>query len=167
MKKFLQKKLKNEKGMTLIELLAVIVIIAIIAAIAIPAISNIIDNSRVGAIKSDAQNVMSASELYFLDYPSEDDVTLEKLVDEGYVEDIGSFEDPTTAGTISTVTVDKATPAVTGGTPVAAKGVSITGTGVVGKVQVEFAAAERNDIQAYANSFREASTNGTVTATKN
>ncbi|TWT08338.1 prepilin-type N-terminal cleavage/methylation domain-containing protein [Planococcus sp. CPCC 101016] len=65
MKKYLQKKLNNEKGMTLIELLAVIVIIAIIAAIAIPAISNIIQNSREDALVADAQNVLSAATLFF------------------------------------------------------------------------------------------------------
>ncbi|ANU19190.1 hypothetical protein BBI15_02690 [Planococcus plakortidis] len=65
MKKFLQKKLKDQKGMTLIELLAVIVIIAIIAAIAIPAISNLIQNSREDALVADAQNVLSAASLYF------------------------------------------------------------------------------------------------------
>ncbi|MBX0315077.1 prepilin-type N-terminal cleavage/methylation domain-containing protein [Planococcus glaciei] len=64
MKKFLQKKLKEQKGMTLIELLAVIVIIAIIAAIAIPAIGNIIENSRFGAAKSDVLNALSAADLY-------------------------------------------------------------------------------------------------------
>lgn len=64
MKKFLQKKLKDQKGMTLIELLAVIVIIAIIAAIAIPAIGNIIENSRNGAVKADFQNALAAASLY-------------------------------------------------------------------------------------------------------
>ena len=44
MKKFLQKRLNNEKGLTLVELLAVIVILGIIAAIAIPSIGNIIQN---------------------------------------------------------------------------------------------------------------------------
>lgn len=67
MKKYLQKKLNNEKGMTLIELLAVIVIIAIIAAIAIPAIGNIIENSRFGAAKSDFQNAFAATNLYVAD----------------------------------------------------------------------------------------------------
>ncbi|WP_341201598.1 prepilin-type N-terminal cleavage/methylation domain-containing protein [Planomicrobium okeanokoites] len=64
MKKFLKKKLGNEKGMTLIELLAVIVILAIIAAIAIPAIGSIIDNSRYGASKSDIQNAFASANLY-------------------------------------------------------------------------------------------------------
>ncbi len=47
MKKFLQKRLKNEKGLTLVELLAVIVILGIIAAIAIPSIGNIITEFKV------------------------------------------------------------------------------------------------------------------------
>ena len=65
MKKFLKKKLGNEKGMTLIELLAVIVILAIIAAIAIPAIGNIIENSRHNAARADVQMVLSSANLYF------------------------------------------------------------------------------------------------------
>lgn len=67
--KNMKKQLKNEKGLTLIELLAVIVILAIIAAIAIPAIWNIINNSRYNAIKSDAINVINAAQLYYLDHP--------------------------------------------------------------------------------------------------
>ncbi|MCZ8536175.1 prepilin-type N-terminal cleavage/methylation domain-containing protein [Paenisporosarcina quisquiliarum] len=65
MKKFIQNKLKEQKGLTLIELLAVIVILAIIAAIAIPAIGNIIENSRNGAVKSDYQNALAAANVYF------------------------------------------------------------------------------------------------------
>lgn len=105
MKKFLQKKLKEQKGMTLIELLAVIVIIAIIAAIAIPAIGNIIDNSRVGAIKSDALNIISAAELFETDTNGGTTVTLTtagqvslfELEDGGYIDDAGSFEGLTEA----------------------------------------------------------------------
>ena len=79
MKKFLKKKLGNEKGMTLIELLAVIVILAIIAAIAIPAIGNIIENSRVGSAKSNILNAQSAAELYLADNPGAAVVTLANL----------------------------------------------------------------------------------------
>lgn len=96
MKKFLQKKLKNEKGMTLIELLAVIVIIAIIAAIAIPAIANIIENSRVGASKSDALSAFAAAELYYAEngdafVAGGDGITTTELTDGGYLDDLGSF----------------------------------------------------------------------------
>lgn len=90
MKKFLQKKLKDQKGMTLIELLAVIVIIAIIAAIAIPAIGNIIENSRYNATKSDALNILSAANLY----ASESDITgqITAAALEPYLETEGQFE---------------------------------------------------------------------------
>ncbi|WP_153721339.1 prepilin-type N-terminal cleavage/methylation domain-containing protein [Sporosarcina cascadiensis] len=93
MKNFLQKKLKNEKGLTLVELLAVIVILGIIAAIAIPAIGNIIDNSRVKAAKADAQNIISAGNMYFTENPDEVDVEVEisKLKSEGFLESEGSL----------------------------------------------------------------------------
>lgn len=63
----IKKQVKNEKGLTLIELLAVLVIIAIIAAIAVPAIGNIIENSRIKAVKSDAINILNAANLYYTD----------------------------------------------------------------------------------------------------
>ena len=63
----LKKRIKNEKGLTLIELLAVIVILAIVAAIAIPAIGNIIENSRIKAVKSDAINIINSANMYYSD----------------------------------------------------------------------------------------------------
>lgn len=62
--------MKNEKGLTLIELLAVIVILAIISAIAIPAIGGIINNSEIKATKSDALNILNAANIYVTDNPS-------------------------------------------------------------------------------------------------
>ena len=67
--------LKNEKGLTLIELLAVIVILAIVAAIAVPSIGNIIENSRIKAVKADAANILNAANLYFIDNNSGDKAT--------------------------------------------------------------------------------------------
>jgi type IV pilus assembly protein PilA len=90
MKKYLQKKLQNEKGMTLIELLAVIVIIAIIAAIAIPAIANIIENSRFGAAKSDFQNALASASLYIAEEGG-DPATVGALVP-SYLEDPGTVD---------------------------------------------------------------------------
>ncbi|WP_271852419.1 prepilin-type N-terminal cleavage/methylation domain-containing protein [Planococcus maritimus] len=112
MKKFLQKKLKDQKGMTLIELLAVIVIIAIIAAIAIPAISNLIQNSREDALVADAQNVLSAATLYFAENGEEETAAWdggEADSDlENYLEDTGNItkfsvakDDGTTPTTIT------------------------------------------------------------------
>lgn len=59
--------LKNEKGLTLIELLAVIVILAIVAAIAVPSIGNIINNSRDKAVFADASTILSAAKLAMTD----------------------------------------------------------------------------------------------------
>ena len=91
MKNYLQKKLNNEKGMTLIELLAVIVIIAIIAAIAIPAIGNIIENSRYSAVKSDATNGISAANIYFTENPDKSNVTAAQLLKDGYLDSAGEL----------------------------------------------------------------------------
>jgi len=67
----LKKRIKNEKGLSLVELLAVIVILAIIAAIAIPAIGNIVANSRAKAEISDAIQALNAANIYFTDNPTE------------------------------------------------------------------------------------------------
>ncbi|WP_341960824.1 prepilin-type N-terminal cleavage/methylation domain-containing protein [Planococcus maritimus] len=90
MKKFIQNKLKDQKGLTLIELLAVIVILAIIAAIAIPAIGNIIENSRYSAVKSDALNTLSAANIYFAENPTKTKVTTSTL-DSGYLDNAGKI----------------------------------------------------------------------------
>lgn len=58
------KMLKNQKGMTLVELLAVMVIVGIIAAISIPAIGNLMENSRKDAHISNAQNLHEAARLW-------------------------------------------------------------------------------------------------------
>ena len=59
-----KKHIKNEKGLTLIELLAVIVILGIIAAIAIPSIGSIIQKSKEDAVKADAITVLNAAKNY-------------------------------------------------------------------------------------------------------
>lgn len=100
MKKWLQKRLKNEKGLTLVELLAVVVILGIIAAIAIPTIGNIVENSREKAIIADAQNVLAAANLYFIENPEDSTVTLT-----GTPALIPEFLDD--SGTLSEATVSK------------------------------------------------------------
>ena len=56
--------LRNERGLTLIELLAVVVILAIIAAIAIPAIGGLMDNTKKDAHVANAQQMVSSARLY-------------------------------------------------------------------------------------------------------
>ncbi|KGR84831.1 prepilin-type N-terminal cleavage/methylation domain-containing protein [Lysinibacillus odysseyi] len=90
----MKKRMKDEKGLTLIELLAVIVILAIIAAIAIPAIGNIIDNSRVKAAKADAVNILNAANMYFTDEGA-GKTTADKEALKTYVDNWGTFKDDT------------------------------------------------------------------------
>lgn len=56
--------IKNNKGVTLVELLIVIVVMGIIAAFAIPAVGTIIDNTQKDSILADAIQVENAANLY-------------------------------------------------------------------------------------------------------
>ncbi len=101
MKKLLKKRLKNEKGLTLVELLAVVVILGIVAAIAIPAIGNIIENSKYNGVKADAINVLNAANIYFTENDDEKKVTLATLESEGYLDTAGALKKA------ETVTINK------------------------------------------------------------
>ncbi|MFS0775791.1 type II secretion system protein [Neobacillus sp. 3P2-tot-E-2] len=63
MGQFIKNKLKEQKGLTLIELLAVIVILGIVAAIAVPSIMGIIDKSKKDAKVAEAIQIISAAKL--------------------------------------------------------------------------------------------------------
>ena len=77
---------KNKKGLTLIELLAVIVILGIIAAIAVPAIGAIINNSRTEADLRSAELIESAAVMWSLDQtPVPATVTVADLVTDGFL----------------------------------------------------------------------------------
>ncbi|MBP2240592.1 type IV pilus assembly protein PilA [Cytobacillus eiseniae] len=75
----LGKKLKNEKGLTLIELLAVIVILGIIAAIAIPSIGGIIQKSKEDAVRADAIQILNAAKLHVSSTGIDEDETSDTL----------------------------------------------------------------------------------------
>lgn len=70
------KMLKNKKGMTLVELLAVMVIVGIIAAISIPAIGNLIENARKDSVISTAQSMEEAARLYVASNGTQTGITL-------------------------------------------------------------------------------------------
>ncbi|WP_442595258.1 type II secretion system protein [Neobacillus sp. D3-1R] len=61
--KSINKRLKDQRGLTLVELLAVIVILGIIAGIAVPNIGGIIDNSKKDAHVANAQQMVNAARL--------------------------------------------------------------------------------------------------------
>ncbi|MBW7650788.1 prepilin-type N-terminal cleavage/methylation domain-containing protein [Anoxybacillus sp. ST4] len=91
----LKKLIRNEKGLTLIELLAVIVILGIIAAIAIPSIGGLIDNSKKDAHVANAQQMINAAKIAVTADKSlipssgqSQNITLKKLEDDGYLETV-------------------------------------------------------------------------------
>src|SRR5690625_3319641 len=91
MRKFLKKRFKNERGLTLVELLAVIVILAIIAVIAFVFIGGIIENSKKDAHISNAVQVIAAAKIYEAgggDVTS--GITVDKLVEGQFLEPLTS-----------------------------------------------------------------------------
>lgn len=93
-----KKVLKNERGVTLIELLAVIVILGIIAAIAIPAVMSNFDNAKKNADAQTSSIVKEAVQRLLLDdqsrstklvvfsgTPEEATINISVLVNNGYL----------------------------------------------------------------------------------
>ncbi|MBM7096580.1 prepilin-type N-terminal cleavage/methylation domain-containing protein [Bacillus sp. H-16] len=77
----------NEKGLTLVELLAVIVILGIIAAIAIPAIGGIISNAQDDAKQANEDLLINAARLMVASQDNEKaSYTDKELADKGYLE---------------------------------------------------------------------------------
>lgn len=85
------KYLRQQKGLTLVELLAVLVILGIVAAIAVPMIGNIISDSKDKAILADAQQILSGAKLAYSngEYKKEDNmIKFEKDVLKRYVDGV-------------------------------------------------------------------------------
>lgn len=86
----------NNKGFTLVELLAVIVILAIILAIAVPTISSLINSSSIKAYQSNEKMMVKAAKTYMSTneslYPSNigdtTEVTLNQLQVDNYISSI-------------------------------------------------------------------------------
>lgn len=107
MRNFLKKRLKNERGLTLVELLAVIVILAIVALIAFVMIGNIIENSRKDAHVANAQQLIEAAKLYEAQGGKiEDGVSATKLQEE---ELLGQLTDPWTKTSYNNLASEEST----------------------------------------------------------
>ncbi|MBE4908147.1 type II secretion system protein [Bacillus luteolus] len=94
---------RNQKGITLIELLAVIVILGIISSVAIPTMTNLVQLSKDRAMVGNAHALKEAASLYVRDLhlqqqtpPSK--ITYKMLIDSQYIEYI---KDPDTGSRYS------------------------------------------------------------------
>ncbi|GAA0450517.1 type II secretion system protein [Alkalibacillus silvisoli] len=145
----LKKIFKNQKGITLVELLAVIVILGIIALIAVPAIANVIEDSRYDSVKATGINIIEAAELYSVTNNVEDGgVDLADLTGSGYLE--GSSLDDWSGDTAVTINSDGAN--------------TLSGTGTDGNVSVTFSSATVEEINnTDASDLRQGEASGDVT----
>jgi type IV pilus assembly protein PilA len=88
---------RNQKGLTLIELLAVLVIVGIIAAIAIPAIGNTINNSKTKADTATDNLIIESVMRYLVDEEITGTVSAQNikttLVDKGYLNAVPKWQD--------------------------------------------------------------------------
>lgn|SRR5690606_13303873 len=111
MVKKIRQALKNEKGLTLVELLAVVVILGIISAIAIPSIGGLINNSKKDAHIANAQQMVNSAKLMVTSQDIEfadgkATVLLSDLISKGYIEEMKNPSEGTYSGN-SSVTITK------------------------------------------------------------
>jgi prepilin-type N-terminal cleavage/methylation domain-containing protein len=80
-----QKAKKNQKGFTLVELMVVVVIIGILVAIAIPVYNNTLGSAKEKADAANIRTIEGAVAVYIAEKGVEPELTIDVLVEEGYL----------------------------------------------------------------------------------
>lgn len=80
------KKYLNNKGFSLVELLAAVTILGILMLVAVVGYSKYIDKAKKDSIDIFNKSSLNAAEEYFMDNPTENVVSISVLVDNDYLE---------------------------------------------------------------------------------
>ena len=107
--------IKNNKGFTMVELLAAVTILGILATIAIVSVTNTMEKSHKEYDKKQNKLFTTAAQTYFTDNRSElpkkllttNTVTLQKLIEENYIEEIVDYKKKAYDKTKSVATIKK------------------------------------------------------------
>ncbi|MBS6646383.1 MAG: prepilin-type N-terminal cleavage/methylation domain-containing protein [Clostridiaceae bacterium] len=84
----MKKRLKNEDGFTLVEMIAVLIIIAVLAAVAVPSMTGFIERAKRDRYIAEARLVCTALQQYLTEMEIEDGVISDKQV----IEDVARYD---------------------------------------------------------------------------